>query len=256
MKKIILTILFLFVTIIINAQTYKGVVKDTKGEAIPFVNVELHFLPDSTFVDGTTTNKNGEFLLEAPKVENGYLSISFIGYETAIVDAKENVGAVTLKEATNVLGEVIIKGEKFPKVTATGEVFKLSNKAKSYDNPFRALAEIPLLQVDISNQSVLLQNGESPLILIDGRLVNSGIKPINPKDIESVEVFDVVSARYLQMGVSKVINIRLRKERPFYSYTELRTRGMIFLFAMDLVEQILSLIHLNLPYQGVSLQTI
>lgn len=208
-------------------QTYKGTVKDQASKPIPFANIELYSLPDSTFIEGTTTNKNGQFLLEAQKVENGYLSISFIGYETAIVAAKENVGTVTLKEATNELSEVIIKGETFPKVTATGEVFKLSNKAKSYDNPFRALAEIPLLQVDISNQSVLLQNGERPLILIDGRLVNSGIQPINPKDIESVEVFEVVSARYLQMGVSKVINIRLRKERPFYSYTELRTRNDI-----------------------------
>ena len=39
--------------------------------------------------------------------------------------------------------------------------------------------------------------GGSPLVLVDGRIINSGITTIDPKDIESVEVIDVVSARYL-----------------------------------------------------------
>ncbi|MBS9768770.1 MAG: outer membrane beta-barrel protein [Flavobacteriaceae bacterium] len=225
MKKQILTIAMLSIAIVSFAQRYKGTVKDTENKAISFANVVLFSLPDSTFVTGTTTDDKGVFLLKSQKqIAKGYLKISFIGYETKKVEAKENVGTIILKESPNELSEIVVKGKALPKITATGEVFKLSQKAKELENPFRALAEIPLLRVDISNQSVLLQNGESPLILIDGRLVNSGIQPINPKDIESVEVSDVVSARYLKMGVSKIVNIRLRKERTRYAYTEFRTR--------------------------------
>lgn len=69
-----------------------------------------------------------------------------------------------------------------------------------------------------------MRNGASPLILIDGHLLNSGIAPIHPENIESVEVSEVVSARYLQMGVSKIVNIRLRKDLPTYAYVDIRTR--------------------------------
>ena len=55
-------------------------------------------------------------------------------------------------------------------------------------------------------------------------MVNSGISPILPADIKSVTIEDVVSARYLDQGITKIINIHLRKNRPLYLYAEGRTR--------------------------------
>ena len=54
-------------------------------------------------------------------------------------------------------------------------------------------------------------NGETPLILINGNIINSGISPINPSDIESVEVINTVPARYLQDGYNGIVNIKLKK---------------------------------------------
>lgn len=123
------------------------------------------------------------------------------------------------------LNEVLVKANSRPKVTATGQIFKLSDKAKKSGNPFRALSEIPVLNVDISGQSIKTNEGDSPLVLIDGKSVNSGIAPIDPKFIESVEITEVVNAKYLQLGVSKIINIRLKREVPLYTYVDLRTRN-------------------------------
>lgn len=81
-----------------------------------------------------------------------------------------------------------------------------------------------MLNVDIINQKVTTNAGDPLLVLVDGHLQNSGISPIDPKFIENVEISEVVSARYLKMGVKKIINIRLKKNRPLYAYTDIRTR--------------------------------
>lgn len=113
MKKVLMAILLCVVFANMYAQTYKGTVKGTKDEAIPFANVVLFSLPDSTFVTGTTTDDLGKFLLKNKKtITNGYLEISSIGFEKQTLSAKENIGTIVLKEATNELEEVVVKGKR------------------------------------------------------------------------------------------------------------------------------------------------
>lgn len=97
--------------------------------------------------------------------------------------------------------------------TANGQKFFLSDKARRLSNTFEALQEIPLLISDPAMSKVTMLNGKSPLVLIDGNRINSGISPINPSDIESVEVINVVPARYLQEGISGIVNIKLKRRR-------------------------------------------
>lgn len=133
---------------------------------------------------------------------------------------------LTLEQATKAitLDEVTVKAQSLPKTTATGQIFRLSDKAKKSGDPFRALSEIPLLNVDISGQSIKTNEGDTPLVLIDGKSVNSGIAPIDPKFIESVEIVEVVNAKYLQLGVSKIIDIHLKRDVPLYTFVDFRTR--------------------------------
>lgn len=171
--------------------------------------------------------KPQDYVLTLPKAGKYSIELTHPSYEAYRIEgffSNDSTLNVVLKQRAIRLEEVVVEEKARPKVTATGEIFKLSRKAKASKNPFVALSEIPLLQVDISSQSVKMRSGESPLILIDGHLVNSGIQPILPENIESVEISEVVSARYLQMGFTKIVNIRLRESIPLYSYIELRSR--------------------------------
>ncbi len=125
---------------------------------------------------------------------------------------------------TIILSEVVVAGQSLPKTTTTGLIFRLSDKAKKSGDPYRALSEIPLLNVDITGQSIKTNEGDTPLVLIDGKYVNSGIAPIDPKFIESVELVEVVNAKYLQLGVSKIIDIHLKRDVPLYTFVDFRTR--------------------------------
>ncbi len=209
--------LFGQVTLRFNIATY-----DDK----PIENAEL-LVQEGDSIQQFSVIKSQEYVLTLPKAGKYSIELSHPSYEAYRMEgffSNDSTLNVVLKQRAIGLKEVVVEEKARPKVTATGEIFKLSRKAKSSKNPFVALSEIPLLQVDISSQSIKMRSGESPLILIDGHLVNSGVQPILPENIESVEISEVVSARYLQMGFTKIVNIRLRESIPLYSYIELRSR--------------------------------
>lgn len=123
-----------------------------------------------------------------------------------------------MEEEAMELDEVAIIADRSQVVTRTanGQRFYLSEEAKKKRNPFQALQEVPALISDANTSSIKMANGSSPLILINGNVLNSGINPISPSDIESVEVINSVSARYLQEGVTSIVNIKLKQNvKPY-----------------------------------------
>lgn len=190
------------------------------------MKAELSIMKDDQTVAFTILDKPF-YSIKLPSQGLYKLNVSHMTHEVYVHDiniTKDTTLCVTLKERAINLNEVLVSSHRSPTATSNGEVFYLSKKAKSSEDPFRALSEIPLLRVDISNQTLTMSNGESPLVLIDGKLVNSGVKPILPQNIESVEIRDIVSAKYLEMGISKIVNIRLKKTDNLYKYVDIRTR--------------------------------
>ena len=159
---------------------------------------------DSVISFSTFNTSNTELTIPAKGAYKISLSAhNYQPWESNLNLRNDTVINVIMQKSPIALQEVVVKGTKTPTVTATGETFYLSGKARKEKDPFKALSEIPVLKVNPISQSITTRDGSSPLILIDGRLVNSGINPILPADIESVTVEDVVSARYLDQGINK-----------------------------------------------------
>ena len=221
----LLTLGLLLTYISVFAQIHLQIfVKDSKQQAVERAEVSVQY--GDSIVDFGIIAK-GVFTATVPSAGIYSIQASCVGYTPVSISkevTQESKVVLVMTEQSILLDEVSVTAKKIPQTTATGTVYTLSQNAKECGNPFKALSEIPLLRVDISNQTVEMADGESPLILVDGKLFNSGIAPIDPSRIESVELSEVVSARYLQMGVTKILNIRLRKDTPWYSFSELRTR--------------------------------
>lgn len=113
LMKNILSFLFLFLAIVSFAQTkVSGYVKDTYGNAIPYVNV--YFLNSS---EGTISDENGKFYLESEKNYSA-LEFSFMGFETLTLplDQKTTYNIeVNLEENSSELSEVVIYSGKTSK---------------------------------------------------------------------------------------------------------------------------------------------
>ncbi len=213
MKKQLLTFLMLNTVFYTFAQTYTGTVKDTKGEGIPFANVVLFSLPDSTFVTGTTTDNLGKFLLKNDKlIAKGYLEISSIGYEKQILSAKEDMGGVILKDDLNELGEVVVKG-RLPKMKVKDDAFvttiqnSVLAKAGTGNN---VLQRLPMLTGKDGDYSVF-GKGKAK-IYINNREIrdNSELDNLNSDNIKSVEIVTNPGARY-DASVKAVIRIYTKK---------------------------------------------
>ena len=69
-----------------KTQDWGGRVIDEKGEPMPFVNVVLLSLPDSTFVQGAMTDEQGMFKI-VTNVTNGVFKVSSVGYQTLYINA-------------------------------------------------------------------------------------------------------------------------------------------------------------------------
>lgn len=226
---IILVLLWLlFIPQAVRAQAVSGIIVDQEDLApISHASIFLLHPQDSTIIERDMSDENGKFSILC-SLDSAVARISCVGYETVCTILHRDVQdqSIRLSRDQLTLKEVVVKakGSFAVKRTPTGEIYFLSDLAKKSGNPYRALSEIPSLIVNVALQSVKLLDGSPLMVLIDGRHVNSGIAPINPKEIESVEIMNVVSARYLKNGVSRIMNIRLKKKQKPYLWVQLATR--------------------------------
>ena len=227
--RIILILSLLFLSRTLFAQyTFSGIVTDEKNEALPGSQVVL-YAQDSLYA-ASMTDKEGKFHFKNISEGIYELIIQMAGYtpieEKREIRKNQHYTYSLVPEMNVALDDVEVVANRGDQVkrTATGQIFYLSEKAKNSGDPFQALREIPRLISSDALRTVKMEDGSTPLILINGMSVNSGIAPIDPKDIESVEIMDVVSARYLRTGKKHILNIKLKEKRAPFSYFETATR--------------------------------
>ncbi len=217
MKKQIAILVMVCMVLLTNAQTYKGKVKDNSGNAVPFVNVMLYSLPDSTFTAGVTTNELGEFLLQSKKAVDGYLEFSFIGYKTTVVSAKADMGTIILHETASELGEITVKAKR-PVIRQEAGRIIVGIKGSSLSEAgslMDVLKRTPGLLVKDGALSVFGKG--TPIVFINGREVHNAAEYENLQsdDIASIEIDRNPSARYSASGnaVVRITTKKITKDR-------------------------------------------
>ena len=188
-----------------------GTVHDTQGEAI----IGATIVEQGT-TNGTITDLDGNFTLTVQS--DSKLQISYIGYETQLVNAQPNLN-ITLSENNKELDEVVVIGYgAVKKSDATGSVATLEAdpKMKGVATTADDMLVGKIAGVNVVNgggsanggSTIRIRGGSSlsasndPLIILDGvYLDNSGIggvgnmlSTIDPNDIETFTVLKDASA--------------------------------------------------------------
>jgi len=191
-------------------------VMDEKNEPMPYCNVLL-LTSDSTFVNGCVTKEDGSFLMMGEEGVDYSIRASYIGYAPTIQTLNKQ-NRIQLLPNTHALEEVNVIADQSHIVlsSANGTIFHLSKRAKSLKDPFEALLEVPKLSVIPSLRRITLSDGTVPLILINGNRINGGVESIDPKRVESIEIIETPSARYLKDGVQAIINIMMKRQEVYY----------------------------------------
>ena len=185
-----------------------GIVKDTTGETVIGASVVV-----KGTTNGTITCIDGDFSLNNVK-QGDIIQISFVGYKTVEVKWNGQPLNVTLKDDTEMLGEVVVTGyggqQLRTKVTnSISKVKQESLNVGMHSNPAQALsgavAGLKVIQSSGSpgaTPTIILRGGTnldgtgSPLVVVDGQLRDS-MSDINPEDIESMDVLKDAGATAL-----------------------------------------------------------
>jgi len=140
MKHHILSLILILASGNLLAQTrISGLVKDANGEGLTGANVYL----DGTY-DGTTSNSEGQFILETSETGEQLLRIEFIGF-------KSYTSSLILEGTAIDLSEITLKEElnELTAVTITAGTFEAGDKKKSI-----ALSSIDMVTTDGSSGDV------------------------------------------------------------------------------------------------------
>lgn len=195
----------------IYAQNIEGRVIDTENRAVEFANIVLYSLPDSTFVKGTVTDKNGDFSLAMDGLKDAFLKISFVGYQTQTVPAVPRQ-TVVLKEDSNLLRGIVVKGNRnVYKIENGNIVASVKNTVlETLPNADAVISQLPFLSGQDGNFTVFGKG--APVIYINNRLLRDSkeLEQLSPSDIKNIQIITIPGAKY-DASVKAVIKITTEK---------------------------------------------
>ena len=202
------------------------VIDASSEEVLPFVNVTLLSVKDSTLIDGTVTDEKGNFTIKGVKANGSFiLRLSFIGYKDVYKDIKLkgkplNVGTLAMNTNAEVLSGVEIVAErqmmeyKLDKRVINVEKNLVSAGGDASD----VLENVPSVSVD-EEGGVSLRGNSNVKVLIDGKpseLLGNDLatvlSQIPASTIANIEVITNPSAKYDPEGMSGIINIKLKEK--------------------------------------------
>ena len=153
----------------LSAQTVSGKLVDEQNQPLPYANIVLLSLPDSTFVTGTVSAEDGTFSL-ATTVGKQLVRISSIGYNTLYRPAQPaDMGVIQLTTDAQMLGEVVVKGN-LPKTRIKDDalVTNIQNTPLAHAGTANdVLGRVP--GVIKNGESIEVLGKGSPIIYINGR---------------------------------------------------------------------------------------
>lgn len=193
-------------------ETITGRVVDEFSNPIAFANIVMHSLEDSTYIDGTITKEDGSFFLEK-KGSKSFLKISCIGYKTTNIHVQQNsLGDIMLHQDTNLLGEVVVRGN-IPKYVLNSEGMSINvhnTLLKQAGTADDVLSQLP--RVSGGNGSYTVFGKGAPVIYVNNRKIinTSELSQLKSSDIKEVEVITNPGAQY-GSEVLSVIRIKTIK---------------------------------------------
>ena len=217
-----------------------GIVKDTTGETVIGASVVV-----KGTTNGTITGIDGDFSLNNVK-QGDIIQISFVGYKTVEVKWNGQPLNVTLKDDTEMLGEVVVTGyggqQLRTKVTnSISKVKQESLNVGMHSNPAQALsgavAGLKVIQSSGSpgaTPTIILRGGTnldgtgSPLVVVDGQLRDS-MSDINPEDIESMDVLKDAGATALYGARASNGVILITTKRGKAGFREINFKAKLWL---------------------------
>ena len=231
--KPIFTVAMLFVVMNSFAQKtlIKGQLADTVGGPLPSATVMLLNAADSSLVNFSVTDAQGNFALKNVSKGDYLFKVSFLGFRThtqkittASIGGIMEMGQIKMEAASTELGEIEISAERAP-VTVKRDTIEFN--AGSFKTKQNAVVEdllkkLPGVEVD-NDGNITAQGEQVRRVTVDGKNFfgtdpKLATKNLPADAVDKVQVFDKKSDQTAFSGIDdgqreKTINLELKEEK-------------------------------------------
>ncbi|WP_018911566.1 outer membrane beta-barrel family protein [Prevotella veroralis] len=199
MKKVLIILLALFSLCSAKGQQIKGIVLNNQHKPIPYANILVYNLPDTTFVIGTETQGDGKFEVKVPQYNTYLLRITCLNYQKCqIITKPMDELTITLKEDIVNLQEVVVKSSR-PKM-------RMSDNGIAMQIAGTSLEKIGTTEDLLSYIPSIIKNNNSyevfgkgiPVFYVNNKKVRSlsELDRLPSSKVESIEVIYQPGAQY------------------------------------------------------------
>lgn len=206
------------------AGNITGTIIDSENKKLPGASVVLQKKSES--IKGDISNSNGLFILKDIQDGEYDIKISFVGYQTKIIESIKmnrilgeiNLGNIILYSDDVNLPEIQILADKqFIQADLDKIIINVDqNLSLQGGSAIDVLQAAPQVNVDIEG-NISLRGNQNVKILIDGRAsglsADNLLETIPASAIESIEIITNPSSKYEAEGSTGIINIITKKEK-------------------------------------------
>ncbi len=197
------------------------------GQPIPFANVVLLSSPDSTFLQATLTDENGDYRLDAEAGGAYQVRASSLGYRSwqspifSLTTGQmiNDLGSQVMLEDLQLLDEVAVRASKpLFQQTPEGTVVRVESSPMSKgSSALQILERSPGVHIDYRNNGIALNGKGGVAVMINGKLLRMSADQVlallngtSGNDIATIELLSTPGARYDAEGSAGIINIVLK----------------------------------------------
>lgn len=218
----LLFMLLIFVPGAVLAQI-TGSVTDTNSNPVPFVNIVLYRVQDSTFVSGEVSDDEGNFELVWTTAGAYYVTASSLGYTSFLSDSfvvKERqpyeLGTIVLTANFDELEEVVVAAQKNTiQHTSSGITINVQSSLMTQGSTaLQVLERQSGVLVDRQNNQFSLNGQSGVTIMFNGKKMPMDMEGLlgllettSADNIEKIEIISVPTASYDANGSGGIINI-------------------------------------------------
>ena len=218
--RLILLPLCLFATATAIGQTVTGRIVDERQQPVAGVAVVMQ-TPDSVYVDAVASDLEGRFAI-ASDVRPYRLLFQHLSYDPLTVERSgDDAGTVTLTEATNLVDEVVVRGERPLVKVEQGRLsydLQVAAQGKIAANAYEALTKLP----GVSDGALTLAGAAGVTVILNGKpstmtaeQLAALLKSTPVEQVEKVEVLYAAPPQYHIRGAAINVVLRRRFGRSF-----------------------------------------
>ena len=226
-------IFFFFISNNIFGQI-KGVIVDSNTNA-PVEYATIILKQGETILEGTISQPNGSFLLPVSYQDRLSLEISFMGYQTLLMENIKinkkiplDLGVISLQATQNLLNEVVVNTNrkiiqnKIDRQVYSASEFSIAKGGTGMD----IIRNLPSITIN-SLGEIKFRGSSGLVVLLNNKPVQSDIKillnQIPANSIKNIEIITAPSAQYDAEGKAGIINILTQKNVLQGDYFQINT---------------------------------